>query len=378
MTIRANRCARVIAAVAILAILGGCGLPRSGPSKREFLASSVERKGNAFIIPVTDAVAQVTALTPGSGFSQAFRNAGVVNSDTIWPGDVLTITVWENVEQGVLSGGASNTTSLGAVQVDSAGFIFMPYAGRIRAAGNSPEALRQTITRLLESQTPDPQVTVGRAAGDGATVTIIGQTGGQGNYPLERPNRTLTSMIAQAGGISIEPEIARVTLIRGSHRATIWLEELYADPKNDIALRPGDRILVEEDTRSFIAMGATGQRRVDFDSKALSAIEAIALAGGLNAGTADPTGIFVLREEPAAIVGRVLGRSDLVGEQRVAYVIDLTKPNGIFIARDFLIRDEDTIYITEAPFVQWQKTIGAITGAAGSANSLASVANTGN
>ena len=43
----------------------------------------------------------------------------------------------------------------------------------------------------------------------------------------------------------------------------------------------------------------------------------------------------------------------------------------MFEARDFLIRDGDTVYVTEAPYVQWQKTIGALTGAAGAADSLA-------
>ena len=48
----------------------------------------------------------------------------------------------------------------------------------------------------------------------------------------------------------------------------------------------------------------------------------------------------------------------------MVYVLDLTQPTGMFEARDFLIRDGDTVYVTEAPFVQWQKTLSAITGTA--------------
>jgi len=370
--------ASVVAVLTAASLLSGCGLPRSGPTKQEFLASAVDRKGDAYFVEVTDAVAAATAVPSGLGFSREFLNAGVVASDTIYPGDILSITIWENVDQGVLAVGGNNATQLPETQVDGQGFIFVPYAGRIRAAGNSPEALRQTITRLLENQTPDPQVVVARKAGDGATVSVIGNAGVQGVFPLERPNRTLTSMLAQAGGISVEPEVAKITVTRGRHRGTIWLSDLYANPANDIALRAGDKILVEEDDRAFIALGATGgQRRVPFERQELSAIDAIAEFGGLNPGTADPTGIFVLREESAAIANRVLGRSDLTGNQRIAYVIDLTKPSGIFIARRFKIRDEDTIYVTEAPFVQWQKIIGAITGTAGSANNLANLADGG-
>lgn len=368
----AARLARGVAFVAALSLVAGCGLPRSGPTKRQIFASSVERQGDAFIVEVDNRVASLTALPPGLGFSSAFSGAGVIESDTIRPGDVLSITVWENVDQGILSGEGINATTLEEVQVDGSGFIFIPYAGRIKAADNNPEALRMAITRRLESQTPDPQVLVRRAAGDGATVSVIGSVGGQGVYPIERPTRTLSSMLARAGGVTIEPEIAQITVIRNGDRGTIWLQDLYTDPRNDIALRPGDRILVEEDTRAFTAIGATGgQNRVTFDTQDLSVLEAVAQVGGLSTQIADPTGVFVFRDEPAHVANQVLGRNDLSGPQRMVYLVNLTEPSGVFVARDFLIRDEDTIYVTEAPFVQWQKTLGAITGTIAPASQIA-------
>ena len=96
----------------------------------------------------------------------------------------------------------------------------------------------------------------------------------------------------------------------------------------------------------------------------------------LQSNVADPTGVFVFRNEPAEIAGQVLGRTDLQGAQRMAYVLDLTEPTGMFEARDFIIRDGDTVYVTEAPFVTWNKTISALTGSLTSANALASA--TGN
>jgi polysaccharide export outer membrane protein len=270
-----------------------------------------------------------------------------------------------------------NSTNLSEVQVDGAGFIFVPYAGRIRAAGNTPEAIRRLITEKLNDQTPDPQVMVRRLAGDGATVTVTGVVGGQGVYPIERPTRTLTSMLARAGGVTVEPEIAQVTVIRGSQKGTVWFEDLFENPQSDIALRGGDRILVEGDRRSFTALGATGsQNRVRFETQTISAIEAIAQVGGLSSQTADPTGVFVFRNEPEEIARQVLGRSDILGTQRMVYVLDLTRPNGVFLARDFVIRDEDTVYVTEAPFVQWTKTLSALTGSFTAVGGVANAVNT--
>ncbi|WP_438987525.1 polysaccharide biosynthesis/export family protein [Marivivens donghaensis] len=357
------RLARGAALIAACSLLGACGLPRSGPNKAEIFAGSVMREGDAFVLIVDDRVNRIASVSPALGFSSSLENAAILGSDVISAGDVLGLTIWENVDDGLLVPQGQNATVLNELQVDGAGFIYVPYAGRVRAAGNSPERIRQIITEKLAEQTPEPQVQVRRLAGDGATVTVSGRVGGQGVYPIERPTRTLSSMIAAAGGVAIQPEIAQITVIRGEASGTIWYEDLFDHPAADIALRSGDQIYVKEDSRTFTALGATGsQSRVPFESKAISAIEALATVGGLQTAAADPTGVFVFRNEPAEIANQLLARTDLVGTQRVVYVLDLTQPNGMFMARDFAIRDGDTVYVTEAPFVQFNKAIAAATG----------------
>ncbi|MCE8518282.1 polysaccharide biosynthesis/export family protein [Ruegeria pomeroyi] len=357
------RWAKPVLVLAAMSVAASCSLPKVGPNKREIFAGSVQKEGDAFIVAVNDRVTRATAVVPALGFSDSFKNASPLTSDTIRPGDVLGLTVWENVDDGLLANEATNATILDEVQVDSAGFIFVPYAGRLRASGNTPDQLREIITSKLEEQTPDPQVQVRRLAGDGSTVSLTGAVGGQGIYPIERPTRTLSSMLAQAGGVTIQPDIAEVTVIRGNQQGKVWYQDLFNHPELDIALRGGDRILVEEDTRSFTALGATNtQARVPFETQDLSALEAIAQVGGLISAASDPTGVFVFRNEPAEIAGQVLGRDDLQGAQRMVYVLNLTEPNGLFTARDFVIRDEDTLYVTEAPYAQWTKTISLISG----------------
>ena len=369
------RLAKGVAIVVTLGFVASCSLPRSGPNKSEIFAGSVLEQGDAFILTVNDRVNAIASVTPALGFAASFRNAATVGSDTISPGDVLGLTIWENVDDGLLVPTGQNATVLEEVQVDGSGFIFVPYAGRIRAAGNTPEAIRRIISEKLSDQTPDPQVQVRRLAGDGSTVAIAGSVNAQGVYPIERPTRTLAAMLAAAGGVSIRPEIAQVTVVRGSHSGSIWFEDLYDNPGHDIALRAGDRIFVEEDSRSFTALGATGsQNQVQFDSQSISAIEAIAQVGGLSTTLADPTGVFVFRNEPQEIANQLTGRNDLVGTQRVVYVLNLTEPNGVFMARDFVIRDEDTVYVTEAPFSQFNKTIASLTGSLSAISTLDSAA----
>ena len=370
--IRINRrSGRAIALSLVVATVTGCALPRTGPTKNEIFEGSVQNQGDAFIVTVDDRVTKMTGASSALGFPERLINAATLGSDTIRPGDTLALRIWENVEDGLLASAGSGGAPLDEIQVDGNGFIFVPYAGRIRAAGNTPEAIRRIITEKLEAQTPDPQVLVNRVAGDGATVSLIGNVGGQGVYPIERPTRTLTAMLAQAGGITLSPEITQVTLIRGHEAGTVWLGDLYRDPTLDVSLRAGDRILVEQDKRFFTAMGATGaQTKVPFDTQTITAIEAMANVGGLSPALADPTGIFIFRDERAEIANAVLARNDLFGDQRLVYVLDLTSPNGVFVARDFQVRDGDTIYVTEAPYSQFSKVLSAIVTPLGTAASV--------
>ncbi len=114
-----------------------------------------------------------------------------------------------------------------------------------------------------------------------------------------------------------------------------------------------------------------------FFSQTISVIDALAQVGGLSSVAADPTGIFVFRNEPEEIAQQLVGDPQLIGTQRMIYVLDLTQPNGVFMARDFAIRDGDTVYVTEAPFVQFNKAISAATVTLFQINGLGSLASGG-
>lgn len=367
--------AHCAAAVLVAAALAGCTLPRSGPTAGEIKAAARAPVGDMHIVNVTPGIAAAARSSETLAFSEAFVTAAPVSSDTIRPGDALSVTVWENVDAGLLAGVGQKVTALDRIQVDESGQIYVPYAGRLQAAGMTPDALRAEIVAKLEVQTPDPQVEVARVAGDGATVSVMGGVRDPGVYPIETPTRRLSAMLAHAGGVVLVPDVAQIQMERGGKTGRIWLQDLYDNPRLDVALRAGDRIIVEEDRRSFTALGATeNQSRVNFNKRDMSALEAIAAAGGLNGNAADPTGIFVFRSEPSSIANRILGRSDLVGEQQVAYVLDLTKPDGLFSARQFIIRNNDTVYVTEAPFAAWSRVLGTGATVVSLAGSVAAIA----
>ena len=363
-----------VVSLCVAGLAAGCTMPRSGPTAGEIRKAGDAPQYDMHIVTVTPGVAAASRSVETLGFGAAFVGAGEVSPDTISPGDTLSVRVWENVDAGLLAGVGQRATPIEAMQVDQSGAIFMPYVGRVQAAGQTPDELRRTITEGLQDQTPDPQVEVVRAAGNGSTVSVMGGVQPPGVFPIDAPTRRLSAMLARAGGVAIVPDIAQIKLERGGRTGRIWLQDLYDNPRYDVALRPGDRVIVEEDRRSFTALGAsTVQQRVPFNVRDMSAVEAIAAAGGLDGRSADPTGVFVFRQESAEVANRVLGRRDLVGPQRMAYLIDLTRPEGLFSAREFVIRDGDTLYVTEAPFASWSRVLAVATTTVSLAGSVAAI-----
>ena len=68
MQMMVTKGAKAVALVVLIGMVAACGLPRSGPNKKEIFAGSVLRKGDAFVVTVNSRVTQATAVTPSLGF----------------------------------------------------------------------------------------------------------------------------------------------------------------------------------------------------------------------------------------------------------------------------------------------------------------------
>lgn len=352
---------RLLRALMLTLGLAACAVPRAGPDYGEITAPAAA--GLEFdVVRVTPAVARATRIDERLGFDAALADLPAEDTDIIAPGDVLSVTVWENIDQGLLTPEGIGATALPQRRVDDHGMIFIPYVGPVRAAGISVAALREAIRAALADKTLEPQVDVSAVESRGRMVSVQGQVRSPGLYPIEQPTTRLLAMLARAGGVAEDPEVIRLKLRRGTATGEIWVQDLYDDPRNDVALRAGDAIIAERDRRLFTALGAVGrQATVPFPVRDLTVERAMGTVGGLVDGAADPTGVFVFRTERPEIAARVLAGS-LVGTEgrRMVYLIDLTQPGGMFLAREFVMRDGDTLYVTAAPFTRWMKLLQSV------------------
>ena len=165
----------------------------------------------------------------------------------------------------------------------------------------------------------------------------------------------------------------QVKLVRGGKNYQTSLSLLYDDPKLDVILRGGDKVIIEEDDRFFQALGSTGREDIiHFTKQQITALEAMSIVGGINDSRADPKGILILREYASTHV-----RSDGKGPSHtdVVFTVDLTSADGLFSAKRFYIQPDDVVLVTESPVTKAQTIFGLIGSAFGLVSSAQSLSN---
>ena len=269
-------------------------------------------------------------------------------SSIIAPGDVLDVAIWDAEENSLLTSLGQRVARLQAIAVNSDGRIFIPFVGNMKVSGMSPQTARAQIETQLIATMPSAQVQISVVPGRANTANLVGGVSAPGVYPLPDRDYTLLSLLAQGGGVRSNIKSAQVRLMRGPDVYGISLERLYADPKLDTTLIGGDLVIVEEDYRYFLSLGATGSEALhNFPKDRVTALDALAIVGGVSDARADPQGILILREYAMSAV-----RPDLSSgppQTRVVFTMDLTTADGLFSAAKFDVQSGDLVYATENP-----------------------------
>jgi polysaccharide export outer membrane protein len=109
-----------------------------------------------------------------------------------------------------------------------------------------------------------------------------------------------------------------------------------------------------------LAFGALGaQRQIPFDAWRITLAEAVAKAGGLVDGAADPTSVFVYRGEPRETALELgIDCTPYTGPLiPIIYNINLRDPAGFFLASNFEMRNKDMIYVSNSVSVESNKAM---------------------
>ena len=164
-------------------------------------------------------------------------DAGTISDYIIGASDVLTVTVWRE------------PTLSGQILVRPDGMISLALLGDVRASGLTPLSLADQIAQKLKKYYQDPKVSVVVTQIHSKQVFLIGEVNKKG--PVEMTSgMTLLEAISSAGGLTDFANQKKIYLLRNQDKGSQsripihYKEALKGDSNYNIALRPGDTIVV--------------------------------------------------------------------------------------------------------------------------------------
>ncbi|MBM3096673.1 polysaccharide export protein [Gluconobacter cerinus] len=353
--------------------LSGCSaLPGNAPTESVVLKAATDKNKNPLgflVTQVTPEVTKVLATEQPPLISSLYADSSrLIPNDRIGVGDVLNITVFE-LGSGLFSGAApsvSSNTDLSAAsgatgsvthqtlpptEVEADGTLTIPYVGRLHVVGMTPQNLAEKIRTALTGKSQNAEVMVHIGTDISNTVIISGAVHHPGRVLLSTAQERLSDVVAIAGGANYPPEDTFVQLVRGNKSGGTDLGTLETYPKEDIPARPGDRIHVVYQPRSYTVFGAASKNamQVDFNSPTVNLAEAIARVGGPNDSLADPNAVFLFRfEDTVAAKALHLQTPETLQGIPVIYKLDMMNPSSYFLAQRIPIKSKDVILIANA------------------------------
>ena len=310
----------------------------------------------------------------------------------IGAGDVVSVTIFESAAGGLFipaegGGRPGNFVQVPQQQVDESGDITIPFGGTLHVAGLTPIEVQKIIEGRIDKRALEPQAVVSLTEHHSDEVTVIGDAAIGGSmaamhFSLDPGGTRLMAAIARAGGPKYPAFETLLTVQRNGRAELAMLSEIAANPMQNIQLQPGDAIYIGYKPKYFVAFGATGQsttlaqlnRRFAFTDPSLTLADALALAGGLEDDRANPTGVFLYRQESQATL-RSFGLqipSGLPAMVPTIYLVSLSDPTGYFLTSLVPVHSEDLLYVSNAPAADLQKFLNLIGTVTGSASNIGS------
>ena len=355
-------------------LCGGCGsqlLPDSGPNALDVKMGNTWNGPPYGRVKLSPEVVNILDEYGPRTLSALFGDHRRPPEVKIGIGDIVNITVFESAagglfipaEAGVRPG---NFVSLPNQPVDTKGFLFVPYAGLIPAAGKRPSEVSQEIVDRIKDRAIEPQVEVSVVTQNSSLITVIGEVAGAtafsptGRIAAALSGERLLDVITRAGGLKDQGQDTWVVLERHRRRAAVPFGSLIYEPGNNIWVWPNDTIYLYKEPQTFLAFGASGlQGQFPFSAGAgssawrMTLAEAVAAAGGLLNLMADPGSVFLYRREPrelAELLGVDCSKMD-GPTVPIVYGVSFADPAGYFLATRVQMHNKDVIFVANAAAV---------------------------
>jgi polysaccharide biosynthesis/export protein len=362
-------------------------MPTSGPSEISVFSQQQPLSSDSLpytLVKLTPDVMPILVRNAPTLYSE-FSDRRPPKGIQIGVGDVVSVTIFEAAAGGLFIPSEAGTrpgnfVTLPNQAVDSQGNIEIPYAGAIRAQGRTVVEVQETIVNALKNRAIEPQAVVSVIEQRTSMISVLGDVNTPARFPASAAGEHVLDAITRAGGPKNPGYDTWVMLERNGRRATAPFGALVYQPANNIYVHPNDTLYLFRQPQTFLAFGATGgggggatagaQGQFNFDAWQLSLAEAIAKAGGLADGLANPASVFIYRGETRKMAEQLgVDVSRFEGPIiPVIYNLNLRDPSGFFLAAHFPMRNKDVLYIANTTSIEVSKFLAYVTLISGTVN----------
>jgi polysaccharide biosynthesis/export protein len=377
----------------LLFLLGAAGLPGctalpvDGPDHRSiaFGASATlasERGSIAIDYALLDINRVVLDNVVNAGPESFFRTFGSSKGPApvirVGVGDVVQVTIFESSAGGLFIPAEAGTrpgnfVTFPSQTVDRSGMIVIPYGGEIRAAGRQIPEIQREIESKLANRAIEPQALVTMIEQNATEVAVVGDVvNGANKFRIRQGGERVLDILSRAGGMKFPGYELFVTLQRDNKRATVYFPTLVNTPSENVYVAPGDVLYVYREQQKYVAIGALGSSsqtsgvtgQYAFEQERLSLNEAVAKAGGLLDGRANPGQVFLYRiEHRDTLMKMGVNLERFPPSQKfipTVYRANFRDPSSFFFAQSFPMRHKDVIYASNADAVEVSKFLNYV------------------
>jgi polysaccharide biosynthesis/export protein len=213
--------------------------------------------------------------SPGVGWAQQSVPAVSNAQYRLAAGDTIRISVYQSADLTL------------ETRLTEAGVISYPLLGSVALAGLTVSEAEKKIADGLRNGNfvKQPQVSVAVQQVRGNQVSVLGQVGKPGRYPLETGNVQLTDLIATAGGVvgTGADQVVVVGTRNGQpYRVEVDLPSVFGAGRraNDLTLQNGDVVWVDRAPMIYMygEVQKPGSLRLE---RGMTVMQALAASGGL-------------------------------------------------------------------------------------------------